>query len=440
MMEPTFPPWPAPSPAGRSRPVPSVSTATLYFALLAVAAQLALATLVVSALAARRWPAAARLRTALAAAPDEVLRLAFLVALVAALGSLYLSEVAGLVPCTLCWFQRAAMYPLAVVLGVAAYRRDLAVRPYAIALAGAGAAISIYHYLLERFPALDAGACDPRNPCTLTWVWRFHYLSIPLLAGTGFALVIALLLSAGPRRAAAGPQRRAAPPEGPAPGLARRLATAALARPGGGPSLVSGALVVVALAALLAGVAGGPSGEVAKAAVDADLPQNRPVQVVGDPLPVLEEAGADQAVGRTAPELRGASFDGTPVTVRRDGTPRALVFLAHWCPHCQEEVPVLARWLGNDRLPPGAELVAVSTAVRPEMPGYPPSAWLRQAGWPAPVLADDPQGSAASAFGLSGFPFFVLLDGRGTVVARASGEQSPRDLDRLLARIPPTAR
>jgi hypothetical protein len=55
------------------------------------------------------------------------------------------------------------------------------------------------------------------------------------------------------------------------------------------------------------------------------------------------------------------------------------------------------------------------------------------------VLAD-PQGSAASAFGLSGFRFFVLLDGRGMVVGRASGEQSPRDLDRLLARIPPTAR
>ena len=101
---------------------------------------------------------------------------------------------------------------------------------------------------------------------------------------------------------------------------------------------------------------------------------------------------------------------------------------------------MLVRWLGNDRLPPGVELVAVSTAVRPEMPGYPPSAWLRQAGWPAPVLADDPQGSAASAFGLSGFPFFVLLDGRGTVVARVSGEQPPRYLDRLLARIPPTAR
>jgi disulfide bond formation protein DsbB/thiol-disulfide isomerase/thioredoxin len=416
--------------------VPSVSTATLFFALLAVAAQLALVTLVVAALAARRWPVAARLRAAVAAAPGEALRLAFVVALVATLGSLYLSEVAGLVPCTLCWFQRAAMYPLAVVLGVAAFRRDLAVRPYAVALAGAGAAVSAYHYLLERFPSLDAGACDPDNPCTLTWVWRFHYLSIPLMAGTAFALVAVLLLSTGPRQAeAAGVQPRARA-EGPGGGRPRRLTAAALTRPGGGPPLVRAALVVV----VLAGLVGGRSGVVATAPADADLPQDRPVQVGGEPLAVLEENGADQAVGRTAPELRGASFDGTPVAVTHDGTPKAVVFLAHWCPHCQEEVPVLVRWLANGRLPPGVELYAVSTAVRPELAGYPPSTWLREAGWPAPVLADDPQGSAAAAFGLSGFPFFVLLDGDGRVAARASGEQSPRDLDRLLASIASAAR
>jgi thiol-disulfide isomerase/thioredoxin len=116
------------------------------------------------------------------------------------------------------------------------------------------------------------------------------------------------------------------------------------------------------------------------------------------------------------------------------------VFLAHWCPHCRAELPVLVRWLDNGRLPPGVRLYAVATAVRPGLGGYPPSGWLRQAGWPAPVLADDPAGSAASAFGLSGYPFFVLLDGGGRVVARASGERSPRELDRLFARLAPRGR
>jgi hypothetical protein len=66
------------------------------------------------------------------------------------------------------------------------------------ALVAVGAPISVYHYLVERFPALQAGACDPDNPCTLLWVWRFHYISIPLMAASAFALVAVLLLTARP--------------------------------------------------------------------------------------------------------------------------------------------------------------------------------------------------------------------------------------------------
>jgi disulfide bond formation protein DsbB len=175
----------------------STPAVTLFLALLTVGAQLAVAVTALLALAGRWWPAAARLRHGLATVvAPQALQLAFLVALVATLGSLYLSEVAHFTPCVLCWYQRAAMYPLAVVLGVAAWRRDLAVRPYGLALAAVGAPISAYHYLLERFPALEAGTCDPDNPCTLLWVWRFHYISIPLMAASAFALVAVLLLAA----------------------------------------------------------------------------------------------------------------------------------------------------------------------------------------------------------------------------------------------------
>jgi disulfide bond formation protein DsbB/thiol-disulfide isomerase/thioredoxin len=419
--------------------VPTTSAVTLFFALLAVAAQLAFAALATAALGARRWRPAAQLRAAVAAAPSQALGLAFVVALVATLGSLYLSEVAGLVPCTLCWYQRAAMYPLALLLGLAAWRRDLAVRPYAVALAATGGAISAYHHLLERFPTIDVGACDPDNPCTLTWVWRFHYLSVPLMAGTAFALVIALLLGAGPAGGVVRPERGRGP--GGRAGLPRgalgRLAGAVLARPENGLPLLRVALLVIVVAALAAGAISGRGGTAAAAS---DLPQTRPLRVSGEPLPALAEGGADPAVGRAAPELRGASFDGRPLAIARDGAPKALVFLAHWCPHCRAELPVLVRWLDNGRLPAGVRLYAVSTAVRPGLPAYPPSGWLRQAGWPTPVLADDAAGSAASAFGLSGYPFFVLLDGRGRVVARASGEQSPRQLDRLLERLAPGGR
>jgi disulfide bond formation protein DsbB len=176
---------------------------TLLFALLTVAAQLAVAGSVVVVVASRWSPAAARLRASVAAVVGpQALGLAFLVALVATLGSLYLSEVAHFTPCTLCWYQRICMYPLAVVLGLAAWRRDLGVRPYALALTALGAPISAYHYLLERFPALESAACDPANPCSLVWVWRFHYVSIPLMAGSAFALVATLLLLAHPAGAA----------------------------------------------------------------------------------------------------------------------------------------------------------------------------------------------------------------------------------------------
>jgi|tagenome__1003787_1003787.scaffolds.fasta_scaffold19853389_1 hypothetical protein len=184
---------------------------TLLLAMLTVAAQLTVAAVIVLAIAGRRSPAAARLGTrAAAAAGPQALPLAFLVALVATLGSLYLSEVAHFLPCTLCWYQRIAMYPLAVILGMATWRRELVVRPYALALAALGAPISAYHYLLERFPALDGGTCDPASPCTLVWVWRLHYISIPLMAGSAFALVATLLLlarpTAGHRTAGARPQ------------------------------------------------------------------------------------------------------------------------------------------------------------------------------------------------------------------------------------------
>ena len=109
------------------------------------------------------------------------------------LGSLYLSEVAHFTPCELCWYQRIAMYSLAVILVIAAARRDSGVRLYVTVLAGIGAAISCYHIVVERFPQLESSTCDPNNPCSLKWVDKFGYLTIPGMALTGFVAVIALL-------------------------------------------------------------------------------------------------------------------------------------------------------------------------------------------------------------------------------------------------------
>jgi disulfide bond formation protein DsbB len=120
--------------------------------------------------------------------------LAWLVALVATVGSLIYSEVVHFTPCRLCWFQRIAMYPMAIVLLVGAIRREYQVKVYALPLALIGLGISIYHYLIQRFPDLEStSSCDPNNPCSAIFVDIFGFISIPFMAGAGFIVITVLL-------------------------------------------------------------------------------------------------------------------------------------------------------------------------------------------------------------------------------------------------------
>ena len=167
-------------------------TGTLFLALLAVAAQIAVVAVALLALVSR--PTLARLRDAIA---PQALPLAFVVAAVATLGSLWLSEGADFVPCKLCWYQRIAMYPMAVILGVAALRRDAGVRRYALPVVAIGATISVWHILIERFPSLESStSCELSNPCSIIWTEHFGYMTIPTMALSGFALLATLLLLA----------------------------------------------------------------------------------------------------------------------------------------------------------------------------------------------------------------------------------------------------
>ena len=189
----------------------SVDAVTTFFALLAVLAIVVAIGSWTVWLVFRRPAAGAGWRTARAAIGEVALPGAFAVALTATLGSLYLSEVAHFPPCELCWYQRIAMYPLTLVLGVATLRRDAGVRWYVLPSAAVGLAISVYHYLLERFPDSVASSCDTEVPCTTVWVWKFSFLSIPAMGGIGFVLIITLVLLATPpgRR---GPDPDTAPP------------------------------------------------------------------------------------------------------------------------------------------------------------------------------------------------------------------------------------
>lgn len=160
--------------------------------------------------------------------------------------------------------------------------------------------------------------------------------------------------------------------------------------------------------------------------------ETRPVTVTGTALAPLPD-GADPAVGQPAPDLQGATFAGDRLAIAHDGQPKIVFFLAHWCPHCQREVPVISDWLRQRGPLEVVDLYAVATATDRARPNYPPSAWLEREGWTIPTLADDADSTAGAAFGVSSYPFFVVIDGSGNVALRASGELTTADLDALVA-------
>ena len=121
--------------------------------------------------------------------------LAFVVALVATLGSLYFSEIAGFVPCTLCWYQRILMYPLTVITLVGFIKQDEYLPNYVLPLAILGLIVSGYHYLVQLGAFGHPAACAIGIPCNLRYVNYFGFVTIPLLALTAFTLITAVMLA-----------------------------------------------------------------------------------------------------------------------------------------------------------------------------------------------------------------------------------------------------
>jgi disulfide bond formation protein DsbB len=87
------------------------------------------------------------------------------------------------------------------MLGIAAVRNDLGIRVYAWVLAGSGALISLYHYVIQWAPNLEATSCAVDNPCSAVYVRQFGFVSIPFMALSGFLAIIALLIIAARTRA-----------------------------------------------------------------------------------------------------------------------------------------------------------------------------------------------------------------------------------------------
>jgi disulfide bond formation protein DsbB len=164
---------------------------SMFFALLSLACVAGSVAVIVTWLCARfgRAPWADGVLADLGGA---ALWLAALVAVVCTLGSLYFSEIAHYTPCDLCWFQRICMYPLSVILVVAAWRRDGRIWPYVVVQAAVGTVIATYHTQLQAFPTQHS-FCPTTVPCTIRYVWEFGFVSLPFMALSGFVFILLML-------------------------------------------------------------------------------------------------------------------------------------------------------------------------------------------------------------------------------------------------------
>lgn len=127
---------------------------------------------------------------------ENLLLLIWVQAFVAMAGSLFYSEAMGYVPCELCWYQRILMYPLVVIYGVAAIKKEISVALPGLILSGIGMCVSIYHYLVQKVPAFQemGGACTGGVPCNVVYVNYFGFVTIPFLAGIAFMIIFVLHL------------------------------------------------------------------------------------------------------------------------------------------------------------------------------------------------------------------------------------------------------
>jgi len=168
----------------------TVQTMSTLFALMALAANAAVVVLIGGRLLGDRFPL---LDDLVRWAAERALLFGAVLAAVATAGSLYYSEIAEFIPCKYCWYQRIAMYPIVVILGFAAVRRDYFSRLPAITLAVIGFGWAVRHWTVQQWPS-SGGSCSVTVPCSTPYVEKYGFLSIPWMAGSTFLLIIVLLV------------------------------------------------------------------------------------------------------------------------------------------------------------------------------------------------------------------------------------------------------
>lgn len=130
---------------------------------------------------------------------ERAILLSFIVSLVATLGSLFYSEIAGFPPCLLCWWQRIFLYPQVILLLTAFIKKDENIRLHSIILSSIGALIAIYHTFIQ-FGWESVLPCSATGPsCSAFYFLEYGYVTVPTMSLTVF-IVILLIMSAPNRK------------------------------------------------------------------------------------------------------------------------------------------------------------------------------------------------------------------------------------------------
>lgn len=123
--------------------------------------------------------------------PEFYAYFAWLVSICATLGSLYYSQVLGLVPCTLCWYQRIMMYPLSYILLVAILLKEKKLFYYIAGPALIGLGISFFHVLLSTGILPEQySKCFFGPSCTTDFSAYFGFFTVPIQSFTAFTLIL----------------------------------------------------------------------------------------------------------------------------------------------------------------------------------------------------------------------------------------------------------
>ncbi len=183
--------------------------------------------------------------------------------------------------------------------------------------------------------------------------------------------------------------------------------------------------LIVVVAALIAWFAtsGDDDAEPAPVTVDGvEVAETGFAEAVGAPLARFPDPGEpDTALGAAAPVIVAETYAGERLELGGDGIARVIGFFAHWCPHCQAELPRVVEWQRDIAVPAGVQVVAVSTAVDADRGNYPPSAWFADEGYEGILVRDSAEFALAIGYGLTGFPYWVVVGADGSLVARTTG-------------------